>query len=333
VTKPFSIAEVAADAGVSPTTVSHALSGKRAVSKATRERIQASVERLNYRPNMVAKGLRSQRTNTIALLVADITNPYYPAVARSVHDVLTKDGYFAFIVNTDGDPTSERNALREMLARSVDGVIMQPMSTTVEEMRSIVGPAMPLVVIGDKKGAQDADQVLTDDAMGIHECMRYLAGKGNTEIAFISGPPGNGPGDTRLAAFRDALAAVKLPVREDWIDRTPYTRDGGAVAGMRMLARAERPRAIMCANDLIAIGVMDAARAANLRIPDDIAIVGFDNIETADLVSPRLTTVDNPAASVGEACATALLRRITDGRDAPHQVIALPTKLIARESA
>lgn len=327
------IAEVAADAGVSPTTVSHALSGKRAVSADTRARIERSVERLGYRPNLVAKGLRSQRTHSVALLVADISNPYYPELARSVGDVLTVDGYLPFICNTDGAADRERTFLHEAMARSVDGVIIQAMSLRPAEVRQIVGDRTPLVVLGDGHDVSASDQVSTDDAMGIREAVAHLLSNGRTDLAFVTGPEGNGPSPARLAAFRAAMGEAGLTVRDDRAAHTAFTRDGGATAATRMLDAADAPQAILCANDLIAIGVMDVVRARGLRIPEDVAVVGFDNIETADLVTPRLTTIDNYAAAVGAAAASALLQRMTDGGATPFRSIALPTRLVIRESA
>ncbi|WP_133767506.1 substrate-binding domain-containing protein [Amnibacterium kyonggiense] len=326
---------MAAVAGVSPTTVSHALSGKRAVSEATRERIMRAIEELDYRPNLVASGLRKQRTHTIALLVADIANPYYPAVARGVHDVVNADGYVILIGNTDGDGDAERSLAREMLARGVDGLIIQPMSSKPAELRSIVGPSFPLVVVSEVDQTMYADAVGTDDAVGIGAAVRHLAEAGIRDVGFISGPElqAPGPGPVRLAAFQAASSALGLPVRDDWIVHTTFTRDGGFSAGAALLALDERPRALLCANDLIAIGVLDAARAARLRVPEDLAVVGFDDIETADLVSPRLTTVMNPAADLGAACARALLRRIELGPDAPYERTTLHTRLVLRASA
>lgn len=326
------IADVAAAAGVSPTTVSHALSGKRPVSAATRERVLKAIEELDYRPNLVAAGLRKQRTHTVALLVADIANPYYPSVARAIQDDVTAAGYVTLIGNTDGEPQTERTLLREMLARGADGVIMQPMSTSAAEIRQIVGPNFPLVLISDS-GQSVADSVGTDDAVGIGDAVRYVVSLGIRELGFVSGPDGRSPGTARLAAFKAAVQALDLPVRNEWIAHTPFTRDGGFTAGQALLSLDKRPNALLCANDLIAIGVLDAARTAHLAVPEELAVIGFDDIETADLVTPRLTTIVNPAALIGEACAKALLRRIELGPTAPYQRAALRTSLVVRTSA
>ncbi|WP_327659864.1 MULTISPECIES: LacI family DNA-binding transcriptional regulator [unclassified Streptomyces] len=328
-----SIGSVAAAAGVSRTTVSHALSGKRSVSAETRRRIMEAVEEQNYRPNMVAKSLRSQRTHSVALLLVDIANPYYPAVARAVHDVLAAEGYVSFIGNTDGDARTERMLLEEMVARGVDGVVMQPMALSAAEVRQIAGPTMPLVITTAHPGDVPADSVLTDDFQGLSEVVDHLTRQGIRDLGFIAGPRDTATGSMRLATYRAVAAAAGTEVPEHWIEYAPFGREGGAAAAARLLARAEPPRAILCANDLIAIGAMQSVREAGLRVPEDVAIVGFDDIETAELVTPRLTTVVNPASAIGDTCARTILWRVENGPDAPYRRVVLPTNLVVRQSA
>ncbi|WP_411093609.1 LacI family DNA-binding transcriptional regulator [Streptomyces sp. 049-1] len=328
-----SIESVATAAGVSPTTVSHALSGKRAVSESTRQRIMTAIEEQNYRPNMVARGLRSKRTLSVALLLVDIANPYYPAVARAVHDVLAEEGYVSFIGNTDGQALVERQLLEEMVARGVDGVVMQPMGLSSAEVREVVGPLMPLVVTTTDPGEVPADSVLTNDALGLDEALAHLMANGKHSFGYIAGPSDAAAGPLRADVFRQVLTAAGATIRDRWTETAPLTRSGGAQAATRLLGRVDRPSAILCANDLIAMGATEAARAAGLRVPEDVAVVGFDDIDMADLVTPRLTTVVNPAAEVGDACARTILWRVANGPAAPFRRIVLKTRLVVRESA
>ncbi|MEV6283854.1 LacI family DNA-binding transcriptional regulator [Kribbella sp. NPDC051770] len=330
--KRVHIGDVAVRAGVSPTTVSHALSGRRPVSEATRERILQAVDELGYHPNLVAKSLRIQRTKSVGFLVVDISNPYYPTVVQAVHDGLADQGYVSLIGITYGEPAAEEMLLRDMVARNVDGIIIQPMSLTPAEIRRIVGP-LPLVLISDHEGELYADRVQTNDCEGIAAAVRHLSDRGIREAGFISGPEGRSPGTLRLASFRAAAQALGVTVAEEWIDHVPFTRAGGLEAGRRLLALPNRPRAIICANDIIAVGLIDAAREAGLSLPDDLAVIGFDDIDTANLITPHLTTVVNPARDVGAACARALLRRIERGPDEAYTVDALPTHLVRRDSA
>ena len=325
------ISDVAAAAGVSSTTVSHALSGRRAVSHATRQRILDVIDELGYRPNLVARSLRIQQTKSVAFLVVDISNPYYPAVAQSVHDGLAERGYVSLIGITYGEPEAEEALLHDMVRRNVDGIIIQPMSLTPAEIRAIVGP-LPVVLITDHEGELHADQIQTNDAQGIADAVRHLSERSIDEIGFISGPDGRSPGALRLTSFRAAAQALGVTVAHEWIEHVPFTREGGHQAGLRLLSLAHRPRAIMCANDVIAVGLLDAAHERGLEIPTDLAVIGFDDIETASMTRPRLTTVRNPAHEVGVACAEAILERISRGPDEAYTVRALPTRLVQRDS-
>lgn len=325
------ISDVAAAAGVSTTTVSHALSGRRAVSEETRQRILEVINELGYRPNLVARSLRIQQTKSVALLVVDISNPYYPMVAQTVHDGLAEKGYVSFIGITYGEAEAEEALLQDMARRNVDGIIIQPMSLTPEEIREIVGP-LPLVLISDYQGRLQADQIQTNDGQGMADAVRHLAERGIAEIGFISGPDGRSPGALRLTSFRAAAQALAVEVAENWIEHVAFSREGGHEAGRRLLSLPHRPRAIMCANDVIAVGLIDAVRELGLTIPDDLAIVGFDDIDTASMTTPRLTTVRNPAREVGLACSEAILRRITSGPEVPYTVYTLPTEFVRRDS-
>jgi LacI family transcriptional regulator len=335
------IKDVALRAGVSPATASNALSGARPVAEETRQRVFQVAEALNYRPNLVARGLRRQETRTIALLVADIANPYYPAVARAIHDRIGAHGYVSFIGNTDGDAETEVRVLEEMRSRSVDGVIMGTMALSPERIRSVVGPTMPLVLLtGESIESPQhevrrlrADEVGTDDAIGIREAVDHLRRSGVTEIGYISGPRGSIPGTSRMHRFREAMADAGLHVNEECIEYAAgYTLETGYDAAERLLSRPSRPTAIMCANDLIAIGVLEAAHDQHLKVPKDLAVIGFDDIPTAKYVTPRLSTIINPATLVGYACADALMRRM-EHPDAPFEHTALATHLVARGSA
>ncbi|WP_270367160.1 LacI family DNA-binding transcriptional regulator [Microbacterium algeriense] len=326
------IGDVAADTGLSATTVSHALSGRRPVSEQTRQRVLASVAKLGYRPNLVAKALRDRATLTVAVIVADIANPFYPVLTGALNRRLSAEGYVSFICNTDGLAELEERFLLEMRDRNVDGIVVQTLATDVRRIREMAGPAMPLVILTNEDVADDVDHVGIDDDRGIGAAVSHLVAGGRRRIGFISGPLGSEPGESRQQAFRTAMERDGRPVDEKLIGQAPYTREGGYAAFERMRREGGRFDALMCANDLMAIGAIDAARALGLRVPEDVAVIGFDDIETAGLMTPRLTTVRNPAASIGEAAADALLRRL-HAPDAEPQRIALPTELVVRDSA
>ncbi|MEN3269281.1 LacI family DNA-binding transcriptional regulator [Pseudonocardia sp.] len=330
--KPVTISDVAARAGVSPTTVSHALSGRRSVSPGTLARVKEAADDLGYRPNQVASSLRTQRTHTVALIVPDIANPYYPAVARGLHDAIAADGYYTTIGSTDGERETELGFLDEMVRRSVDGIIVFAFAIGEEDLTRVVPARIPLVVATHNLTTAH-DQVNSDDPAGTETATRHLLAQGITEIAFVSGPKGRGPGDRRLTGYTQAMHSAGLVPTESDIIRSDYTVAGGRQAVGELLSRPRPPRAVVCANDLIAIGALEAARDAGVAVPADLAVIGFDDVDAASLVAPPLTTVVNPAYEMGRQCGRLLLDRLVEGYGGPPRSVVVPTHLIIRATA
>ncbi|MEV6425568.1 LacI family DNA-binding transcriptional regulator [Streptomyces sp. NPDC051662] len=325
--------EVAARAGVSVTTVSHVLSGRRPVSDKTKARVLGVIEELGYQPNALAQGLRTRRTMTVGLIVPDLTNPFYPMMLRGLDDVMVPAGYRTLVCNTDGTREQETAFLRDMATRRVDGVVIAPFQLTRKDLlkhRKI----MPVVRLGG--GPFDADLgdlVRSDDEGGMAQAVRYLCDLGRRRVAYIGGTRHTGPSDVREAGFRRALAEAGRVVDEDLVVRGGFTRDAGRDAAEVLLDREDRPDAIACANDLIAIGVLDAARKRGLRVPAELAVTGYDDIDAASLITPALTTVVNPAREVGRSCGEALLRQLNaEGAD-PSRQLVIANSLVRRESA
>jgi len=325
--------EVAAQAGVSVTTVSHVLSGRRPVAAATRTRVLRVIEELGYQPNPLAQSLRTQRTMTVALIVPDLTNPFYPMVLRGLADVMVPAGYHAVVCSTDGTREEEISFLRQMTTRQVDGVVIAAFQLSRKDFLEH-GKTVPLVRLGGAPFDADlGDLVRSDDEGGMLQAARYLIELGRRRLAYVGGTRHTGPSDHREAGYRRALAEAGLTVDEDLVIRGEYTREAGRAAAEILLGRQDRPDAIACANDLIAIGVLDAARALGLRVPGDLAVSGYDDIDAASLVYPTLTTVVNPARQVGRACGEALLRQLTGGEPEPPRELVIANSLIRRESA
>jgi len=332
--KDVTIVDVAHHAGVSITTVSHALSGKRRVAEATRTRIETSIRELGYRPNAFARGLRTERSHMVALIIPDITNPYYPTLARGMQDSLHAGGYQTLVGSTDGQREQELTFLTDSLQRRVDGIAFASFATSTRSLAPVLRANIPVVSIGDKIQHDDVDCVRTDDAEGSRDATAYLIEKGYDPIGMIGGPPGILPSDHRLEGHRAALRAAGVPFDPDLLAIGDFTRAGGAAAMRELLGRGPHPpRAVFCANDLMAIGAMDAAREAGHGVPRDIAVMGYDDIEAAALVTPDLTTVVNPADEMGRACGSLLLERMSgQPRDTRREVV-IPHRLIARGSA
>jgi LacI family transcriptional regulator len=327
------MSEVAARAGVSVTTVSHVLSGRRPVADATRIRVMQVIEELGYQPNPLSRVLRTQRTMTVALIVPDLTNPFYPMVLRGLADVLVPAGYHAVVCNTDGTREEEFSFLREMTTRRVDGVVIAAFQLTRKDFLEH-GRNVPLVRLGGAPFDPDlGDMVRSDDEGGMLQAARYLLEQGRRRVAYVGGLPHIGPSDLREAGFCRALAEAGQSVDDDLLIRGEFTREAGRAAAEVLLGRTDRPDAVACANDLIAIGVLDVARALGVQVPGELAVIGYDDIDAASLIYPALTTVVNPAREVGRACGDALLRRLTSDEVQPPRELVIANSLIQRESA
>ncbi|WP_329101769.1 LacI family transcriptional regulator [Micromonospora sp. NBC_01699] len=326
------IGDVAEIAGVSRTTVSHALSGRRPVSAETRAKVQAAVKELNYRANQLAVSLRTQRTQTIAFVMSDITNPFYPMVARGVQDAISDAGYQVVVCSTDGDAAREVAFITDMLSRAVDGLVIDLFRTPADALEGLLGTHPPVVMLGPMKSPPIGDRVHGDDRVSVAEATRHLLRRGRTRIAFV-GATRIGPAVGRLGGYEDALLGAGLAVDPKLVIRSDYSRRGARAAVTAALGDGVTLDAMVCVNDLVAIGAIEALRDAGRVVPDDVAVVGFDDIEAAALVRPALTTIDNRAYEKGTVCGRLLLRRITGELDGPARDIVVPGALIVRESA
>jgi LacI family transcriptional regulator len=327
----ITIADVASASGVSKTTVSHVLSGKRPVALLTRERVERMIEELGYRPNSLARSLRTNRTHTVALVVPNITNPYYPVLARGMEDTMAAGGYRTFLCNTDDLAAREREFLHDLMARRVDGIAISSFHLEEPLAASIAESGTPVVSIGERLDHPLMDSVVADDERGAYDATMRLVEGGSARLALIEGTPGSG--QPRSSGFRRALAGSGIAFDPQLARPGFWTRQGGAEAMRVLLSMHPRPDGVFCENDLMAIGAMDVAHDLGLRVPDDLALIGFDDIEAAALVTPALTTVLNPAYEEGRVAAEFLLSRIGGGYEGPSRSAMLPCTLILRASA
>jgi LacI family transcriptional regulator len=322
------ISDVARIADVSKTTVSHVLSGKRPVAVSTRARVESAIQQLGYRPDGLARSLRMQRTHMVALLIPDITNPYYPLVARGLEDGMD-GGYRTFICNSDGHPEREHEFLEEVADRRADGIVLDSFRMQADEIDAIVPSATSVVRIGttviDDPGF---DTVHADDERGAYRATTHLLARGHRRIAMIQGPPG--AGGRRNEGYTGALETARLPIDADLVVSGEWTRAGGAAAARRLLEVPDPPTAIFCANDLMALGALDALRLAGMVVPRDVAVIGFDDIEAAAMVSPALSTVSNPAYETGLLAGVLLRERMTGRYRGAPRTVTLPCRLVQR---
>jgi len=306
------------------------MTGNRPVAEDTRERVRDAIAHLGFRPNEVARSLRSQRSRTAALLIPDLTNPFYPTLARGLQDVLAVAGYHTFVCNTDARADLELELVQDVVGRRVDGIVMLAFASRGELAPVALDAGVPLVSLGDRIDDARVDMVASDDEGGAYVATRRLIELGHERLAFVGGDAG--PNHSRRRGFERALAQAGLDVGAVPVVEGEWSRAGGVQAFEQILSAGPAPTAIFCANDLIAIGVMDAARTHGLRLPADLSLVGFDDIEAAALVTPALTTVVNPAYELGRAAGRLLLDRVTGRYAGPRRVETLPCPLVERAS-
>ena len=324
------IADVARLSGVSTTTVSHVLTGKRPVAAATRDRVQAAVRELGYRPNHVARNLRVGSSQMVAVVVPDITNPFYSQLTRGLADALGSP-YGSYVCSTDGSAARERFFIEDAVARGVDGIVMSSVDPAAEPASASATLGTPLVCIGGGLEGLDVDGVLPADRDGSYAAVRHLLARGAKRVAMIAGPPGTAV--NRLAGYHQALAEDTAGNPAPLVVNGDFTRTSGRLALTRLMRSRRRPDAVFCANDLMAIGALDAARELGLRVPEDVRLVGFDDIEAASLVSPALTTVANPAYESGWSAGGLLTDRLTGRHSGARRDVILPCRLVVRESS
>lgn len=330
--------DVAREANVSQSAVSAVLRGDPLVAIApdTRQRILDAVDRLAYVPNSAAQGLRSNRTMTVACVIPDITNPFYPAFERGAQMVANGFAYDFAVYNTDGVRAGELRCLRLLRGGRVDGIIVAPFQIDAGDLVPLVELGLPVISFGQLEREPNEipyDSVFVDDVAGVAAMVDHLVRQGHTRIGMIAGLPNISRRDGRVRGYHAALARHGLDGSGSLVRGDDYTEIGGYQAMRRLLANGDRPSAVFAANDLMAIGAINAARDAGLKVPADIAVAGFDDIPFANLLYPALTTVAQFPQDLGRRAAELLFDRVVSGLEGPGRRVEMPFKLIVRSSA
>ena len=327
----MSIKDVAREAGVSTATVSHVLNRTRFVSEETRLKVLRAIERCNYYPNAHARSLASGRSHTIGLLVSDISNPFFPELAKSFEDVAFERGYDVILLNTKYDAKRTSHYVRRLIERKVAGVALMTSELDFAVIDELARKHVSVVFLDLGTAAERMSNLTVDYAMGITEAVRYLVQLGHKSIAYVGGPNRLRSAAKRLEAFRHALAQVLPAVEPFGVFEGNFQLDGGRRIAREILSNGSLPTAIITANDMMALGVMQECRAAGVSIPGDVSIIGFDDIAFAALAYPTLTTVCLPRNELGRRAVEALIMTI---EEPTHQGVELriPTYLVKRGS-
>jgi LacI family transcriptional regulator, fructose operon transcriptional repressor len=324
-----SIKDVAEAAGVSTATVSRVLSNGLHVRPEVRERVMATVDRLGYRPNLVARSLRSQQSSTIGLIVSDISNPFFTAISRAVEDTAYGQGFSVLLCNTDENPEKEAIYLNLMRDTAVAGAIMSPTRQTIANFADSNFP-FPIVVVDRSISNGDVDAVLLDNVDAAYRLTTHLIEQGYRRIAALCSEMSTGL--ERQLGYEKALRAHGLAPKSEYMKYVPPKAEAGYEMTLKMLDLAEPPDALFTINGLIAEGAFRAIRERNLTIPDDIALVTFDETTWSSLVQPAITLIAQPTYEIGKTAAELLMQRIADPGRSTRQVI-LKGQLLVRGSS
>lgn len=338
-TKRATITDVATLAGVSKATVSKFVGdGDYYIAEATRARIAAAIEELDFQPNAIARGLVRRRTQTVGVVVASVLNPLYPDLITGIDEVLGDAGYTLIFGSTEGVAAKEASVVRSMQQRQVDGVIMASVTLQDGEVEQLVDAGLDVVLASRHLKRDDlVDAVVIDNEDGARQAVEHLIAHGHKRIAHLAGPQDVYPFEIRRATYEQVMARAGLPTDGLVAGATTTRHEAGAEAMVALLDRDPSATAVFVASDSLAIGVIEACADRGLRVPEDMAIVGFDDIWVAAIHGVQLTTVDSQARDIGRQAARRLIDKIErrwsgmDHRD-PPELRVLPTRLVRRRT-
>lgn len=326
--------DVARQAGVHPATASRALNPETRllVSEETAERVLAAAAQLGYRPNAVARSLRTRRSHTIGVLIPDLNNPLFPPMIRGLEDRLAKAGYVALIGNTDGDDARERQVFEQMLARHVDGYVLATAHLRNPLLEEAVQAGVPVVLMNRMAADYDFPSVVVDNERGVKMAVSHLLALGHKKIACIAGPQDLSTGLARYRGYQAAMAEAGLePAPGQVAFSRAFSIEEGQRCAMEILAAAADCTAVAAGNDMLAVGCYLALDQAGLSCPADISVVGFNDMPFIDMLRPPLTTIAFPHYQVGTEAAQLLIERL-NGDASKVKVLYLAPELIIRKS-
>ena len=325
--------EIARIAGVSLGTVSNVLSGSAVVREPLRKRVMDAVDALDYQPSQLARGLRRDKTNMIGMIIPDVTNPFFPAVVRGAEDVAFANGFRLVLCNTDNDHAKELVHLNELRTYLPAGLIVIPsnFSDLTAQAESYRKSGTAVVCVDRLPRNWAGDTVTADNQKGAYEATNYVLRQGHKQFAMILGPRDFTNVQDRLKGFKKALHESKIQANPEYLQEATFDQQGGYAKTMLLLRMIPRPTVIFAGNDMIAFGVLLALRDSGLRCPADISLIGFDNLELAEMTSPPLSSVAQPGYQMGLTAAQILVDRVR-GDKGPFKHIVLETALKIRDS-
>ncbi|EGR1307002.1 substrate-binding domain-containing protein [Vibrio cholerae] len=324
--------DIARLAGVSTSTVSHVINKSRFVSDEIAERVNNAAQQLNYAPSALARSLKMNRTKTIGMLVTTSTNPFFGEVVKGVERSCYHQGYNLILCNTEGDNQRMKASINTLLQKRVDGLLL--MCSTLEGERLDVFdryPDIPIVVMDWGPILFASDKIQDNSLQGGYMAAKHLIECGHKEIGCITGPLIRHQAQMRYEGYKRALAEAGIAINPDWIVESDFECEGGYQAFEKLYQRGKLPSALFVSNDMMAMGVIQAASQRGLRVPDDLSLIGYDDVHIAKFMTPALTTIHQPKYRLGKAAIDTLLYRL-ENPDTTAQVVQLEPTLVVRNS-
>ncbi len=329
----ITIKDIAKKAGVSYATVSRALNNRPEVSEKTRREIQRLAAEMGYKPNAIARGLVTKETFTLGLIIPDITNPFFPEVARGVEEAASDAGYSVFLCNTNWDVKKEKTYIELLEEKRVDGLILASVCEDEKSLRDLIDREVPVVLINRVPEQVSINYVAIDNIKGAQQAVEHLISLGHRRIAYVGGLKQVESTRERLQGYRLALAIHDIPFKEELVRYGTFKKESGYESALALLSLPQPPTAIFAVNDILALGVIHAIKDKGLKVPDDVAVVGFDDIPFAAYAEVNLTTVAQPKYTMGEMAAKILIDEIRKGPSPEKKYIVLPPTLVIRASS
>lgn len=327
------IKDIAREVGVSPSTVSRALSDSPLISEKTKQNVKEVAQRLGYERNELARGLVKGSSGAVGLVVADITNPFFSDIAQGVGEVAHRFGYGVMLCDTAGKANRESDYIRLLRRKRVDGLILTSATMDDPYLKDLAKTRTPFILVSRLCRSVDAPYVVVDDRVGARLAVEHLINLGHQYIGFIGGPADVQSSRDRMATYREVLQEHGLAEKEEWMGFSDFTQAAGRKAGRQMLSLPERPSAIFAANDMIALGVLEVAEEMGVLIPDDLSLVGYNDISYASLPRVQLTTVAQPTQEMGQIASEWLLSTIEEHKRHPLHCVLNPHLVVRRSTA
>ena len=325
--------DVAKLAGVSTATVSHVINGTRFVSEELQEKVNNAMAQLDYRPNMMARALKMGNQKTIGVIVPDCTNPFFAEISRSIDRYCFSKGYNIILCNTDNNLEQQSSYTNMLISKHIDGVIFISSDNTDDEINKFLKNSIP-VVIADRIGKNShVDSIIVDNEKGGYEATKYLINIGFRKIGCISGPSFISSSSQRVLGYKRALKEANIEIRDEFISVGDFHFAGGIAAAEKFLKLDDKVEAVFATNDMMALGFINALKNAGLSVPLDISVVGYDNIQLSQFMTPKLTTISQPLEEVAKISTDLLLEKINNKQiNNSSKLIRLSPTLIERES-